>query len=113
MPDRSEGRGQAKCSFWSSTLGVGHGADNPTLEESTVTKPWRKPRPTQGCSASKKEVVVLWANNDVLEEYSASVFRVKVCMLKKFIGRMEGSPSVSLTRVVEQGLDPDLGHLNL
>jgi hypothetical protein len=39
MPDMSKGRGQTKCSPWSSSLGVGRGANNPTLEKSTVTKP--------------------------------------------------------------------------
>jgi hypothetical protein len=39
MPDRSKGRGQTKCSYWSSRLGVGRGANNPTPENSTATKP--------------------------------------------------------------------------
>jgi hypothetical protein len=39
MPDRSKGRGQTKCSPWSSRLEVGRGANNPTPEKSTVTKP--------------------------------------------------------------------------
>jgi hypothetical protein len=55
MPDRSKGRGQKKCSPWSSRLGVGRGAHDPTPEKFTVTIPWRRPRPTQGSSASKEE----------------------------------------------------------
>jgi hypothetical protein len=38
MPDRSNGRGQTKCSAWSSRFGAGLG-DNPIPEKSTVTKP--------------------------------------------------------------------------
>jgi hypothetical protein len=38
MPDRSVGRGQTKCNPWSSSLGVGRGANDPTLEIFTVTK---------------------------------------------------------------------------
>jgi hypothetical protein len=55
MPDGSKGRGQMKCSPWSSRLGVGCGANDPTLKEFTGMKPWRRLRPTQGCNASKKE----------------------------------------------------------
>jgi hypothetical protein len=36
-------------------LGVGCGANNPTPEKFTVIKPWRKPRPTEGCSTSEEE----------------------------------------------------------
>jgi hypothetical protein len=36
-------------------LGVGRGANDPTPEKFTVTKPWRRPRPTQGRRASKEE----------------------------------------------------------
>jgi hypothetical protein len=36
-------------------LGVERGSNNPTPEKLTATKPWRKPRPTQGCGASKEE----------------------------------------------------------
>jgi hypothetical protein len=39
----------------SSRLGVGRGAKDPSQEKFTVTKLWRRPRPTQGCSASKEE----------------------------------------------------------
>jgi hypothetical protein len=39
MPDRSKGRGQTKCSPWSSRLGVGRGTNNATPEKCTVTKP--------------------------------------------------------------------------
>jgi hypothetical protein len=39
MPDRSKGRGQTKCSFWSSRLGIERGANNPSPEKSTVMKP--------------------------------------------------------------------------
>jgi hypothetical protein len=56
MPDRSKGRGQNKCSHWSSSLGVECGAYDPTPEKFTVTKPWRRPSPTQGRSASKYDV---------------------------------------------------------
>jgi hypothetical protein len=33
MPDSSKCKDQMKCSPWSSRLGVGHGANNPTLEK--------------------------------------------------------------------------------
>jgi hypothetical protein len=36
-------------------LGVGGVINNPTPEKFTVAKPWRRPRPTKGCSASKQE----------------------------------------------------------
>jgi hypothetical protein len=39
----------------SSRLGVVRGAKDPTLEKFTVTKPWRRPRPPQGCGARKEE----------------------------------------------------------
>jgi hypothetical protein len=39
MPDRSKGSGQKKCSPWSSRLGVGRGAIDPTSGKVTVTKP--------------------------------------------------------------------------
>jgi hypothetical protein len=39
MPDRSKGMGQMKCSLWSSRLGVGYWANNPTPEKFTVMKP--------------------------------------------------------------------------
>jgi hypothetical protein len=38
MPDISKGRGQ-KCSLWSSRLGVGRGAYEPSPGKFTVTKP--------------------------------------------------------------------------
>jgi hypothetical protein len=50
MPEKSKGKGQLKCSPWTYRLGVGRGA---TPEEFTVTKPRRRPRPTEGCSTSK------------------------------------------------------------
>jgi hypothetical protein len=37
-------------------LGVGHGANYPTPENFAVTKPRRRPKRIQGCSASKEEV---------------------------------------------------------
>jgi hypothetical protein len=33
-------------------LGIRHVANDPIPEKFTVTKPWKKPTPTQGCSAS-------------------------------------------------------------
>jgi hypothetical protein len=39
MPDRSKGRGQAACCPWSSRIGAGRGANNPTPENFTVMKP--------------------------------------------------------------------------
>jgi hypothetical protein len=41
MPDRSKGRGEMKCSSWSSRLWVGRGANDPNPEKYTVTKPHR------------------------------------------------------------------------
>jgi hypothetical protein len=38
MPYRSKGKGQTKCSPWSSRLGVGREAKHPTPEKSTVAK---------------------------------------------------------------------------
>jgi hypothetical protein len=38
MSDGSKRRGQTKCSSWPSRLSVGHGVNNPTPEESSVTK---------------------------------------------------------------------------
>jgi hypothetical protein len=38
MPDRPKGKGQTKCSPWSSRLEVGHRANNTTLEKCTVMK---------------------------------------------------------------------------
>jgi hypothetical protein len=55
MPDRSKSRGQMKCNAWSSRFEVGYRASEPTPEKFTVTKSWRRPRPTQGCSISKEE----------------------------------------------------------
>jgi hypothetical protein len=34
---------------------VGREANDPTKEKFTVTKLWRRPRPTQGCNVSKEE----------------------------------------------------------
>jgi hypothetical protein len=56
---RSKGRGQTKCSPGSSRLRAGRGANDPTAENTTVTKPWRRPKPTQGCNANKK-----WGNRN-------------------------------------------------
>jgi hypothetical protein len=39
MPDRSKGRGQTKYSPWSTRFGGGCGANDPTPEKLTVTKP--------------------------------------------------------------------------
>jgi hypothetical protein len=59
--DRPKGRGKMKCNPWSSRLGVGREANNPTVEKSSVTKP---PEPmkeakththTNGCSTGKEE----------------------------------------------------------
>jgi hypothetical protein len=36
-------------------LGVGCDANDSTPEKFIVTKPWRRPRPLQGCSATKEE----------------------------------------------------------
>jgi hypothetical protein len=54
MPDRSKGRGQTNYSPWSSRLGVGRGANDPTPEKFAVSKPGRRPRTIQGCSAGKE-----------------------------------------------------------
>jgi hypothetical protein len=51
----SKGRGQTKCSPWSSRLGIGRGENDPITEKLTVTKPSRRPRPAQGFSARKEE----------------------------------------------------------
>jgi hypothetical protein len=53
IPDRSKGRGQMKCSPWCSMLGFGRGSN-----EFTVTKPGRRPRPTQTCSGSKNKNIL-------------------------------------------------------
>jgi hypothetical protein len=55
MPDRSEVKGQRKYSPWSSRFGVGSGGNDPTPEAFIVWKQWRKPRQTQGCTASNEE----------------------------------------------------------
>jgi hypothetical protein len=57
MPDRSKGRVRRSVvpSSWSYKLGIGSIVNDPIPEKFPVTKPWRKPRPTQGCSASKEE----------------------------------------------------------
>jgi hypothetical protein len=39
MSDRTKGRGQTKCSPWSSRLGVRRGINDPTPENFTVTEP--------------------------------------------------------------------------
>jgi hypothetical protein len=55
MTDMSKGRDQTKCNPWYSRLGVGRGDNNYTPGIFIVTKPWRRPRHTQGCSARKEE----------------------------------------------------------
>jgi hypothetical protein len=55
MPDRSKCRRRTKCSLWCFSFGDGRGAKDITPEYFTVTKPWRRPRPRQGCSACKQE----------------------------------------------------------
>jgi hypothetical protein len=47
IPDSSKGKGQRKYSLYSSTLGL--------VVRLTVMKPWRRPRPAQGCGARKAE----------------------------------------------------------
>jgi hypothetical protein len=42
MPDRSKGRGQMKCGPWSSKLKFRRGANDPTPEKFTLTKPPEK-----------------------------------------------------------------------
>jgi hypothetical protein len=49
----SEGRGQIKRGLWSSKLRVGRGTNDPTQEEITATRPWRRPSPKVGYSTSK------------------------------------------------------------
>jgi hypothetical protein len=68
MPDRSKGTGKTKCSSWSSRLDVDRKANDPIPKKFTVTKPpesmegvtRRRPRATQGCSANKEVVTVLY-----------------------------------------------------
>jgi hypothetical protein len=48
MPDMSEIRGQSKYNPWSYMLEFGSEAYDTTPEKYIVTKPWRRPRPTQG-----------------------------------------------------------------
>jgi hypothetical protein len=68
VPNKSKGRGQTKCSTWSSRLGVGRGAKNHTLEKS-VTKPPetmqndRRLRPIEDCSPSKEEKRIINAGH--------------------------------------------------
>jgi hypothetical protein len=49
-------------------LGVGRGTKDRTPEKYTDTKSWRRPRPTQGCSATKEE-----EEEEEEEEVSCSV----------------------------------------
>jgi hypothetical protein len=74
MPDRSNGRGQAKCSPWSFALWVRLGANRPTPEKSTVTKPTEPmgEAKTQSCSASKEEELVTSLDCDFLKTLSVS-----------------------------------------
>jgi hypothetical protein len=69
MPDMSKGRGQTKCSSWSSRLGTEREVNDNTLGKFIVTKPWRRPRSTQGCSASKEEAGNVRQRNTVLESF--------------------------------------------
>jgi hypothetical protein len=55
MLDRSKGKGQTKYNPWSSRLRFGREVNDPTQETFAVTKPRRKPTPTQGCSDSEDE----------------------------------------------------------
>jgi hypothetical protein len=55
MPDSTKGRGPTKCTPSSSRLGVGREVNDSFSEKCTVTKPWRRPRLTKSCSASKEE----------------------------------------------------------
>lgn len=48
MPERLKGRDQTNCRRWFYKLGIGRGDNQSTAEKFTVTKPWRRPRPTQG-----------------------------------------------------------------
>jgi hypothetical protein len=58
MPDRSKVRAQTKCSSWSSSLGAGRGANNPTLEKS-VTKSAEPMKEEQGGGQDPHKVVAL------------------------------------------------------
>jgi hypothetical protein len=58
VSDRSKGKVQMKCSPWSSRLGLG--LTTPLRKKLLLwnlqrKEPWRRPRPIQGCSASKEE----------------------------------------------------------
>jgi hypothetical protein len=55
MRDNSKVRSQAKCSPWSPRLRVGRGANDPIPEKINVKRPWRRTRPTRGCSAREEE----------------------------------------------------------
>jgi hypothetical protein len=44
MLDKSKGRDQTECSFWSSRLGVEREANDHNPERFTLMKPWRRPR---------------------------------------------------------------------
>jgi hypothetical protein len=57
MPDWSKGRGQMKCSLWYSRLGIRRGANDPTLEKSTVTKPPQHMEEDHGGSQDPHRVV--------------------------------------------------------
>lgn len=46
---------QIICSPWYFRLGVERGAINSTPEKFTITKPWRRSRPTLGCRVSEEE----------------------------------------------------------
>jgi hypothetical protein len=62
---RRTGRVQTKCSTGSSRLRAGRGANDPTADKFTVTKPWRKPRSTQGCSDSREDTFVIYVKSDI------------------------------------------------
>jgi hypothetical protein len=64
MPEKSNGKGQTKCSSWFSRLGVGRGANDATLRIFTVKKQGRRPRHNQGRGASKDEEEALKCSFD-------------------------------------------------
>jgi hypothetical protein len=63
MPDRAKDMGQMKRSPWFSMLGFVRGVNDPTTGKITFAKPWRRPKPTQGCIASKEEEEVVHNRN--------------------------------------------------
>jgi hypothetical protein len=57
---------------------LGVGANDSTPEKFTVTKPWRRPRPTQDCSASKEEELLYWRHSIILGQGHAFCFESRV-----------------------------------